>query len=231
MVSIISAHGEVDVPELWQAHNWERPYAYLKEVASILHAHEDTEKNHGYLLDKIVSGFDLRKALERTSLVGSDFSSIPNQAFNGVLRSLYQALSEETCLFAGIISVGIEGWVDAAWSVEHSPRSLKPISAFSDSANLSEIIQGQLWAEGNGIFILLGIDWSFASIKQNNPEIAYAKALIATGRVGHAILLEGQHHGLSARMTPAIAETKAAEILDLDHDRDVLYFIKLAASG
>jgi hypothetical protein len=43
--------------------------------------------------------------------------------------------------------------------------------------------------------------------------------------------LEGQHQGLAARMTPAVHEETASNMLRLTEERDVLYAIRLVFPG
>jgi hypothetical protein len=74
--------------------------------------------------------------------------------------------------------------------------------------------------------ILLGIDWD--SPQPFGSDRQYANTLVACGRVGHALLLEGLNIGLAARMTPAVHESTAQELFGLPPSRDCLYFLRLA---
>ncbi|SDX08720.1 hypothetical protein SAMN05444064_11279 [Pseudomonas syringae] len=223
-----SRHGDnLSIPETWDSHNWERPYVFLKKLEGDDFRNFQSFQSHSYLLDKLVSGYNLKRAISRRCFTSTASQSVPYLAFDALLRCLYQALAKETHLFAGIITNGVEGWADAAWVLDHTPRALKRTDHASDTEMVAKIIQGQGWAGGKGITVLLGISWQFAVEVFANPDIAYARALLDVGRVGHALLLEGQHQGLSARMTPAVHEETASHVLSLSEERDVLYAIRL----
>lgn len=231
MMYVSQCGNERLIPETWEHHNWERPYVFLKTLQSDLAARPQAFQSHRYLLDKLVSGYDLKRAISRRSFTSVAERDVPSSVLVAVLRCLYQALAQETHLFAGVVTQGVQGWADAAWSLDHTPRALKRSDRPSDSEVVVKIIQGQGWAGGNGITVLLGINWQFAVDAFTDPDIAYAKALLDVGRVGHALLLEGQHQGLVARMTPAVHEETASQMLRLSEERDVLYAIRLVFPG
>lgn len=228
----VSQHGsEVSIPDTWETHNWERPYVFLKQLQADQVAQPQALQSHRYLLDKLVTGYDVKRAISRRSFTSVAEREVPSSVLEAVFRCLYQALAQETHLFAGIVTQGVQGWADAAWLLDHTPRALKRSDRASDSEVVAKIIQGQGWAGGKGITVLLGINWQFAVAAFGDPDIAYAKALLDVGRVGHALLLEGQHQGLAARMTPAVHEETASNMLRLTEERDVLYAIRLVFPG
>ncbi|AZD23343.1 hypothetical protein C4K22_4285 [Pseudomonas chlororaphis subsp. aurantiaca] len=227
-----SRHGsDLSVPETWEKHNWERPYVFLKKLEIDYSQGRHDFQSHRYLLDKLVSGYNLKHAISRRSFTSVAEHELPASVLDALLRCLYQALAQETHLFAGVVTHGVQGWADAAWLLDHTPRALKRSDRASDTEVVAKIIQGQEWARGKGITVLLGINWQFAIDAFVEPDIAYARALLDVGRVGHALLLEGQHHGLASRMTPAVHEETASQMLRLSEERDVLYAIRLVFPG
>lgn len=219
------------IPEIWEKNNWERPYVFLKKLENNVTHEGHSLKSHRYLLDKLVSGYNVKRAISRRSFNSVSDQKLPSSTLNALLRCLYQALVQETHLFAGLVTNGVQDWDDAAWLLDHTPRALKRSQMVTDTEIVAKIIQGQGWANGKGITVLLGINWQFAVESYTDPDIAYAKSLLDIGRVGHALLLEGQHHGLSARMTPAVHEETASKVLQLSEERDVLYAIRLVLPG
>ncbi|KPW91512.1 MULTISPECIES: hypothetical protein [Pseudomonas syringae group] len=222
---------DLAIPETWEKHNWERPYVFLKTLETDHSQGRHDFQSHRYLLDKLVSGYDVKRAISRRSFTSVAERELPSSVLEATLRCLYQALTQETHLFAGVVTRGVQGWADAAWLLDHTPRALKRSNRASDSEVVAKIIQGQGWAGGKGITVLLGINWQFAVEAFSDPDIAYARALLDVGRVGHALLLEGQHQGLAARMTPAVHEETASKMLRLSEERDVLYAIRLVFPG
>jgi len=218
---------DLSIPDAWEMHNWERPYVFLKQLETGGPQNSHAFQSYPYLLDKLVSGYDLKRAISRRCFTSVAERDLPSSALEAVLRCLYQVLAQETHLFAGIVTNGVQDWADAPWLLDHTPRALKRLSSTDDTEMLLKILQGQGWASGKGITVLLGINWEFAGESFNNPDVAYARALLDVGRVGHALLLEGQHQNLAARMTPAVHEETASKILHLSEERDVLYAIRL----
>lgn len=216
------------VPDFWEAHNWERPYGFLKGLDSGSTSMPDVPQPHPYLHDKLVSGFDVKEALARRSLMQARDEAIPFTSLNAVLRGLYMAIANVPHVFAGVVTCGVESWRDGYWLLENSPRSLSPSGVAFDQSELATIIQGQVWGHGRGITAILGIDWDVASDEFEDPNQAYASTLVSIGRIGHSVLLDGQHLGMAARMTPAVHESTAARILNLDKSQEPLYVIRLA---
>lgn len=229
MTDVYVANGSepsVKVPALWEKHNWERAYKFLREVDEE-HGEKQYQPNtYSYLSDKIASGFDLKRALDRRSLTAVDDKAIEVEAFSALVRCAYQASAASPSIFFGVVTTNVVGWPDGYWLIDHTPRSLMRSAVPHDSSDLADLIQGQFWANGTGVCFLLGAD--LEQSPQAERESFYAKTLIDCGRIGHSLLLEGQHHGLVARMTPAVKESTATRILQLDESRDVLYFLRIA---
>ncbi|TFH97840.1 MULTISPECIES: hypothetical protein [Micrococcus] len=93
---------------------------------------------------------------------------------------------------------------------------------------MSEFIQGQSWGDGNGVAILIGVDWEYhAALYPEGGASAYLQALVDAGRFGQALVLEGLSNGLASRMTPAVSETIIKNALGLPEERDPIHFLRL----
>lgn len=215
-----------DVPAEWERHNWERPYSFLSTVAEDVSGATLRAVEHDYLFDKVVSGFDCKRVLSRRSLTRHSSVPFTDAAARIIIRSLYQALLREPSLFACLITQSVGEWPDGYWILDHTPRALIPASSQWEPGDVGRLIQGQGWATGPGMAIVLGIDWD--GPRRYGPDHQYAEALAACGRVGHALVLEGLNIGLSSRMTPAVHESTAQRLFDLHQSRDCLYFLRLA---
>jgi hypothetical protein len=228
MIRVSDGDSSATVPEFWADRNWERPFHYLKKVETLGQSNPSELKSHPYLLDKVVSGFNYRAAVMRRSITADAGKSIESAHLDAVLRCLYQGLAAESCITAGILTVDVQGWANAAWLVDNTPRSLLRSGARLAEEDFAIMIQGQQWGAGPGIVVLLGIDWSACEASEVPADLAYARALVTIGRMGQSLVIEGQHHGLACRMTPAVKETVAAETLDISEDIEMLYALRLS---
>lgn len=218
--------GDVYSPsDAWVESNWVRPFAFL---ASVEARSEDARvSSYPYLYSSITSGFELRRALTRRSLTSAADSSVPFRTTAAVLRAIYDGLGDNPSLFCGLATMSAQGWSDGCWLVEHAPRRIIRTTERFDPEDLRTMIQGQGWAAGAGLGVAIGINWTAAAGGHDDADVAYADALIAVGRLGHALLLEASRHGLVGRMTPAVHESTAARLFALDDRRDVLYYLRL----
>lgn len=222
VTTVATAACATTVPEFWTERGWDLPFHFLTAIDRPSHR---SLRTYDYLDDTVVSGFDARRVMSRRSLMATSEAPVPATTLNAILRRVYRVLRSEADLFCGVVTSGVESWKDAVWLVEHQPRSL--VLAPGDPHSFTRLIQGQQWGDGNGIVLLVGIDWT--ALEPNCDENqAYADALVAVGRAGQALVCEAAHFGLVGRMTPAVHESTAAEMLGLPDYRDVLYALRLA---
>lgn len=219
-------HTVRSVPPLWERHNWERPYSFLRSLDDDVDGAALRPVEHDYLFDKITSGFDCKRALARRSLTRHSDEPFTNAQARTIIRALYQALLREPSLFAGLITQSVGEWPDGYWVVDHAPRALVPASSTLDRTDVARLIQGQAWANGPGMAVVLGIDWNGPG--PYGADHQYATALAACGRIGQSLVLEGLNLGLASRMTPAVHESTGQRLFDLHESRDCLYFLRLA---
>ncbi|WP_445442258.1 hypothetical protein [Clavibacter sp. km1a] len=216
------------IPSFWAESNWARPYRFLEIAADAPGMDVSHLGPRRYMYDKIVSGFDFHGAVRRRSLAADAGTSMLRPAFESILRCLYQILAEEPALLCGVVTSDVEDWKDAAWIVDTQPRSLRQVPRALLASDFASMIQGQGWGNGPGLGVVFGIAWDRVEDAPEQLERSYARALVSVGSAGQALLLEGQHHGLAARMTPAIKESFAAEVFQLDDSVDMLYAIRLS---
>lgn len=230
-LTVAGPRGAFTVPRLWAERHWERPYYYLRTLSAARAASGDDDclrRVSAHVADQLVWWTDVQGALSRTSLTVSDRRGLTREVFQALVRAAYRGLATEPWLFGAVVSTGIEGWEDASWTLENGPRRLEVRRKIDSDADLAGLAQGQAFLKGPGALFALGINWAHVEVSGVDADLAYAHALVSVGRLGHAILLEGQHHGLRARMTPAVHESSAAKVFDLEPERDVLYVLKLA---
>lgn len=215
-------------PTSWDDHDWTIPHAFLDGVERRQDAPPTTLGDHRYLAQSLVSGFELQKALRRRSVTASDPQQVPRVAFASVLRALYEAMAAVPHLFSGVVTSGVDGWVDGYWLLDTAPRHIRRCYTTYSEELTSRLIQGQGWAAGTGVGVVLGIDWEYGEMAGLDPDVLYADALVQVGRIGQALLYVGQQHRLAGRMTPAVHESTGTDMFELSDDRDCLYFLRLA---
>ncbi|WP_152427122.1 hypothetical protein [Curtobacterium flaccumfaciens] len=228
MTTVVDQRGWSEVPDFWDEKNWARPYHFLQTVSKAQDDQPAVPEERPYLTDKVTSGFAYRRAVERSSLTRLAEGSFAGDDLQALLRCLYQALAVEGHFVAGVVTDTVEGWADGYWTVEHEPRHIRNSLVAVDPDQTARMIQGQEWATGPGVMIVLALDWAQVQSANQDVDQAYAAALIACGRIGHALVLEGQHHALRARMTPAVHESTAAGLFRFPEHVSPLYAIRLA---
>ena len=230
-LTVTGPHGGFAVPSLWVERHWERPYHYLRSLSAARAASGDDgslRRVSAQGADQLVWWTDVQGALSRSSLTVSNRQGLERDVFHALIRAAYRGLAHEPWLFGAVVTAGVHGWEDASWTLENGPRRLEARRRVDSDDELAGLAQGQFFLKGPGALFALGINWALVEAAGVDVDFAYAHALVSVGRVGHGILLEGQHHGLKARMTPAVHESSAAKVFDLDSERDVLYVLKLA---
>lgn len=225
MHEIVGWRGQCKVPELWADSGWARPFHFVKIVER---EQAFSPSPRRYLGDKIVSGFDYRNAIGRRSLTTASSDGVDARILNSILRCTYQILDSEPLLVVGIVTHSVTDWADAAWAVSHAPRSVRRTPPVDLDVLVPRMFQGQAWSRGPGITVVLSLSWSRLNEQTLDPDVGYAQALVSCGRAGHALLLEGQHLGLAARMTPAIHDSTAREIYSYPQGISPLYAMRLA---
>lgn len=96
-----------------------------------------------------------------------------------------------------------------------------------EDQQIIECIQHQKWINGAGFCLFVVVQWErYMWIYRHSR--AYLNLLIQLGEFGQEVLQAISRRGLGAWMTPAITESKAAALLQLDPWRqDAMYFIKV----
>lgn len=228
MTVVIDQRGTSEVPDFWDNRNWSRPFHFLRTVSRVQVEHPEAPAEHQYLTDKITSGFAYRRAVERKSLTTVSEDVFVGDDLQSLLRSLYQAVAVERHFAVGLVTDSVQGWADGYWTLDHEPRHIRNTFTEADPARTARMIQGQEWATGPGVMFVLALDWQQIVALGQDADQAYASALVTCGRIGQALVLEGQHHGLRARMTPAVHESTAAGMFRFPEHISPLYAIRFA---
>ncbi|MGI5221336.1 hypothetical protein [Nocardia sp. CA-290969] len=222
------------VPDIWSAHGWAQPYHFVdtlrRRAAGLDPAtiQQQLTRQVNSAADQILTWKNVKSAMERRSGYAWATGTTPAPVLDALNRIVWAAMGQERWLAAGVHLQSVDGYDDGPYAFADHPRRLDPRTNGADPATmLFRTSQGQSWIPGDGLTFLLGIDWEFAAESGVDPDLAYAHALRAVGRLGHMLLLEGHRHGLSARMTPAVLESEANGMLEFGPDRDILYMIRM----
>lgn len=210
------------VPQLWEQYNWERPWLAL--VAEGPHC--GTMAAKAWLNSELVSGFDISRLAKRRSANSSDSYEMPAGTFSRFLVDVYRGISEVPGMFATLALKNVNGWHDGTYRLMTSPRHMIP--TFHQSEDMQELIQGQLWALGDGLGICIGFDSSTLTGSDVDRNRQYLEILVQCGRIGQLLTVRALKEGLSTRMTPAIHESTGQRIFGLAPEEDIIYYLRVA---
>ena len=179
-------------------------------------------------LNTLLSVAQARSLLDRRSIAWSKDQDLPAVAMRQLQAVLYGALESYDWLRAGIVVQGAEGTDRGSYLLLERPRRLdKFVDDVSEQLILT-LSQGQKFALGRGMIVLLGSWWPERPATFSHPD--YASRLTAIGVIGQALVNTAWTLGLGGRMTPAINEDAALEIFaekPADRRGDFLYMLKL----
>lgn len=235
---IFGDRSPVQVPELWEKHNWELPYALLNAVTGVNFTRDERISGQNQLIS---SGFDAKRALHRRSLTRTADRTIPEYWLRYLLPELYAALGEYPGMVISVATSNVEGWRDGTYTAFHQPRYLR--ATLGDTTQLDDIIQGQAWAVGSGIAVLISVD-SAAYHREIESDVkgaktaectsaresTYVHALIDAGRIAQRVVLAGLRFGAVARMTPALKESLTQRLFHLHPEIHPIHFVRLAVA-
>lgn len=122
---------------------------------------------------------------------------------------------------------GVEGIARGIYQYDPLKHQLHTVTQGLDDQQIIECIQYQKWINGAGFCLFVVVQWDrYMWIYRHSR--AYLNLLIQIGEFGQEVLQAMNCRGLGAWMTPAITETKASGLLELDPLRqDAMYFIKI----
>jgi hypothetical protein len=103
---------------------------------------------------------------------------------------------------------------------------LKLIREGLEDTEVSNCIQGQEWIRGGGFSLLIGADWDRYSWIYRHSR-AYINLLVQIGELSQEFLLPAYTKGLAGWMRPAVTESIASSLCQVQDDNvDLLYFMK-----
>ncbi|MFJ3956360.1 nitroreductase family protein [Arthrobacter sp. NPDC090010] len=213
------------VPDSWSKYDWHRPYLEFLRASKDPDADKLGLFGHPEAAVSIISGYDLGRALRRRSHVAWQRNELPVTAMRELIAQIYRIQGSSPSVFVGIRTQNVQGWSDGWWLVDNSPRQLL---FFADSeVRSSSMVQGQLWADGDGLGIFLGVDWEYHASCRPDSTSSYFQELVDAGRYAQTLTLLASNLGLGTRMTPALSEARVASVLGLPPERDVLHFVRV----
>lgn len=122
---------------------------------------------------------------------------------------------------------GVEGVPRGVYQYDPLKHQLHPVAEGLEDIQIIECIQHQKWINGAGFCLFVVVQWDRYMWVYRHSR-AYLNLLIQLGEFGQEVLQAMSRRGLGAWMTPAITESKAAALLQLDSSQqDAMYFIKV----
>ncbi|PWU17931.1 MAG: hypothetical protein C5B49_08040 [Bdellovibrio sp.] len=93
--------------------------------------------------------------------------------------------------------------------------------------DVGPIVQKQWWVNGGGISLFLCVDWKAASLDLSGSQ-GYHSVWLILGQICQHLVQWSCEHDLGTRMTPAISESLAREILGIEEKtQDAAYFLRI----
>lgn len=132
-----------------------------------------------------------------------------------------------TWLRVYVVIQAVEGIDRGVYQYDPCSHVLRHVSDSAAEDRISACIQHQEWIGGGGFCLFVVVDWERYMWLYRHSR-AYINLLIQLGEFGQEVLQAAYALGLGGWMTPAITESKAAELLALDEEReDAMYFLKI----
>jgi SagB-type dehydrogenase family enzyme len=137
-----------------------------------------------------------------------------------ILDSLYSWIN----LYLGVQAV--EGLAPGFYQYDVAAHSLRLVRDECTPEDIRACNSEQPWIRGGGFCVFLVAQWERYQWPYRHSR-AYLHLLIQAGEFGQLILDELSRYGLGAWMTPAVHESRCADRLRLDTEKqDVVYFMK-----
>lgn len=219
----------INTPSEWTEPGWSLPYAFASSIDGV----ESPLRAYRSVNTAICSGFDANRALSRRSLRARKPEKLREEMLRNLLPTFYDCLSEFPGVSLHVSLNDVEGWRDSTYAVYTEPRYLR--ITHGDTSRLASIIQGQSWGGGSGIGVLICMDTDFYAVDASRDfseseagDWNFFNALLDAGRIGQTLVLNASRSGLLCRMTPAVHETRAAELFSLTSEVAPLHFIRIA---
>ncbi|GAA2339043.1 SagB/ThcOx family dehydrogenase [Streptomyces kunmingensis] len=134
-----------------------------------------------------------------------------------------------TWLHVYVVVQGVEGVPNGVYQYDPADNSLLATGRQPSVEEIASTIQGQNWIGGGGVSVFVTVQWDRYQWLYRHSR-AYLNLLIQVGEFAQELLQAAYQLGLAGWLTPAVSESRAAELLGLDAvgaDADAMYYIKL----
>jgi len=159
----------------------------------------------------------------RNSRIASD-SKISGDPYY-LLNSFYSWLQ------VYVVVQGVEGLRRGTYQYDPEAHQLRCIAVDTSDDEIIKCIQYQNWIGGGGFCAFFVVQWDRYQWLYRHAR-AYVNLLIQLGEIGQELLQAVYTHGLAAWPTPAVHESNAAKLLQLNVcNEDAMYFFKAGPIG
>jgi SagB-type dehydrogenase family enzyme len=126
-----------------------------------------------------------------------------------------------------VVVQGVEGLRRGVYQYDLNRGHLRAVAWDTRDEEILPTIQHQDWIGGGGFCVYYVVHWERYQWIYRHSR-AYVNLLIQIGEIGQEVLQAACRRGLGAWPTPAVHESRAAALLELDMaQRDALYFTKV----
>ncbi|MCT9076527.1 SagB/ThcOx family dehydrogenase [Streptomyces fulvoviolaceus] len=134
-----------------------------------------------------------------------------------------------TWLHLYVVVQGVEGVPNGVYQYDFFDNALLATGREPSVEKVASTIQGQNWIGGGGVSLFITVQWDRYQWLYRHSR-AYLNLLIQLGEFAQELLQAGYQLGLTGWLTPAVSESRAAELLGLDAvgcEADAMYYMKL----
>jgi hypothetical protein len=205
---------------IWDTYNWQRVKAVLPSQADRENAAIIVPQSRHLTADGLVH------LLQRRSARGFTKVNLPRGLWADLLLLLEDRLRAFPWLSVRICVQGAEDVATGLYDWNQSQLT----RLHEGPLDVGPIVQKQWWVAGAGLSIFLCVDWEGAVKALPGPQ-GYHGVWLILGQMGQHLVQWACESGLGSRMTPAINESLAREVLMIsEKTKDAAYYLRIGVA-
>lgn len=217
--------GGVSEGTTWESDNLQRAACYMfTDFAS-----KSDCGFHTYFKQNVAEiGHHLSTLLNRRTERFFTDEKIKLETLKEIARDVDFAIGQSRWLDFRVLVQGVEGLERAVYRYNRELESFEVCCSQYKRQDLLECCHGQWWLNGGGVswFFVISMD-ALKKHEESTPR-NYFEMILLLGAAGQALVNTVYEHGLGSWMTPALSESLAAKLLNLDEsEEESLYFFKI----
>lgn len=151
---------------------------------------------------------------------------LPIALLTEVVGDVNDAIRDTVWLSSRVLVQGVEGLTPGVYDVDKVSGAFTKCNDFVRK-DLLECLHGQWWLNGSGVCFFFVVSLAEPAKLDELVPRNYFEVILLLGAAGQALLNSAYSRGLGCWMTPALSESLAARILNLNDHEEALYFFKV----